>query len=95
MLKLRVSRYDGKTERGRTVGVLMTTDVRSESSVDWGLLANPKPKSVLRSNSPSLFSKVSYPHPWREFKLLKREVVYNFDATKSKARYLRGKKITS
>ena len=43
-----------------------------------------------KSNSP--FSEVSYPHPWREFKLLKREVVYNFDVMKCKRRYL-GKNI--
>ena len=70
----------------------MTTDVRS--SVDWEFLAaNLKPtrRSVLISNSPSsssLFSEVSYPHPWREFKLLKREMVYNFDSMKLKIRCL-------
>ena len=79
-------------DRGLTVGVLMTTDVRS--SVDGELLANLKPRSVLRSNSPSLSLEASYPRPWREFKLLKREMVYNFDEMKSKARYL-GKNFTN
>ena len=60
----------------------MNTDVRS--SVDWELLANLKPRSVRKSNS----SEVSYPHPWREFKLLKREIVYNFDAMKLKIKCL-------
>ena len=64
----------------------MNTDVRS--SVDWDLLANLKPKSVCKSNSTSLSSDVSYPHPWREFKLLKREMVYNFDAMKLKTKCL-------
>ena len=50
------------------------------------LLTNLKPSSV----SSSLFSEVSYPHPWREFKLLKREEVYNFDVMKFKRRYLGG-----
>ena len=69
----------------------MTTDVRS--SVDWELLANLKPTSVHKSNSTSSFSEVSYPHPWREFKLLKREMVYNFDATKLKTKCLGEKKL--
>ena len=69
---------------------MSTDDVRS---TDWGLLANLKPMPVLKSNSSSLFSEVSYPYPWREFKLLKREVVYNFDVMKFKRRYLKKIKI--
>ena len=79
-----------KKNRGLTGGIVVTTDVRS--TIDWGLLANLKPRSVLKSNSPStLFSEVSYPHPCREFKLLKREEVYNFDVMKFKRRYLEKK----
>ena len=84
-----------KKNRGLTGGVVvMTTDVRSLAAVDsdWELLANLRPKLVLRSSSPSLFSEVSYPHPWRAFKLLKREEVYNFDVMKCKRRYL-GKRL--
>ena len=71
-----------------TGGVAVITDVRS--TVDWELLANLRlmPRSVFKLNAPSLFSEVSYPHPWREFKLLKREVVYNFDNIILKRRYL-------
>ena len=43
---------------------------------------------MLKSDSPSLFSEVSNPHPSREFKLLKRDVVYIFDLIKFKRRYL-------
>ena len=75
-----------KRNRGLTGGVLMTTDV--PSSVDGELQANLKPRSVIELDSPSLSSEVSYPHPWREFKLLKREVVYNFDVIKFKRRFL-------
>ena len=67
----------------------MTIDDRS--SVDWELLANLKPTSVHQMNSTSSFSEVSYPHPWREFKPLKRERVYNFDAMKLKTKCLEKK----
>ena len=70
----------------------MTTDV--PSIVDRELLANLKPRLLLKSNSPSLFSEVSYPHPWREFKLLKREEVYNLDVMVFRRRCLE-KEITS
>ena len=76
----------------------MTTDVPSIVDWDWDseLLANLKPRSVLKSNSPLLFSEVSYPHPWREFKLLKREEVYNLDVMVFTRRCLEKKeKITS
>ena len=71
---------------------MTTADVRS--TVDWEVLAlaNLKPDSLFKSNSPSLFSEVSYPRPWREFKLLKREVVYNFDVMTFKRRCLERKK---
>jgi hypothetical protein len=68
-----------------------TNSTEDVSSTDWELLTNLKPRSVLKSNSSSLFLEVSYPHPWREFKLLKREEVYNFDVMKFKRRYLKGK----
>jgi hypothetical protein len=84
-----VSLDDGKKNRGLTGGVLMTTDF--SSTVDWELLANLNPRSMLKPNSPSLSSEVSYPHPWREFKLLNREEVYNFDVMQLKRRYLGGK----
>ena len=82
--------------RELTDDVVMTTDVRS--NVDWELLANLKPNlrsPALKTISPSSFSEVSYPHPWREFKLLKREVVYIFDLIKFKRRYLEKKNITN
>ena len=83
-----VSRHDGeKKHRGLTGGVVMITDVCS--TIAWELPANLKPSSVLKSNSPSLFSEVSYPHPRREFKLPKREKVYNFDVMMFKRRYLK------
>ena len=67
-----------------TSGVVRTTDdVR-------GLLTNLKPRSVKSSSS---FSEVSYPHPRREFKLLKSEEVYNFDVMKFKRRYLKKNKL--
>ena len=69
----------------------ITTDVRS--TIDWRGVTNLMPRSVLKSNSPLLFSEVSYPHPWREFKPLKREEVYNFDVMKFKRRYLEEKKL--
>ena len=81
-----VSCHDGKKNRGLTGGVVMTIDVRS--TIAWELRANLRSKSVLKSNTSSLFSKLSNPHPRREFKLLKREVVYNFDVMKFKRRYL-------
>jgi hypothetical protein len=85
-----VSRHDEKRNRGLTGGgvVIMTTDVRS--TIVREMLANLKlrSESVLKSKSPSLVSEVSYPHPWREFKLLKREEVYNFDVMTLKRRYL-------
>ena len=85
-----VSRHDGeKKHRGLTGGVVMITDVCS--TIAWELPANLKPSSVLKSNSPSLFSEVSYPHPRREFKLPKREKVYNFDVMMFKRRYLKNK----
>jgi hypothetical protein len=89
---VRVSRHDGEKNTGLTGGVVMT-DVLT---VDWELLANLKPRSELKSISSSLLlvSEVSYPHPWREFKLLKREEVYNFDKIRFKTRFLE-KKITS
>ena len=68
----------------------MTADVRS--TVNWEEFANLKPVLALKSTT-SLqfkFSEASYPRPRREFKLPKREVVYNFDVTKFKRRYLRG-----
>ena len=74
-------------KRRLTGGVVMTTDDRS--SVDWELLANLRPTSVHQMNSTSSFSEVSYPHPWREFKPLKRERVYNFDAMKLKTKCLK------
>jgi hypothetical protein len=76
-----VSRHDGEKNRRLTDGAAMTTDV--PSTVDWELLANLKPRSVLKL---SLFSEVSYPHPWREFKLLRKEEVYNFDVMQFKRR---------
>jgi hypothetical protein len=84
-----VSCHDGKKNRGLTGGVVMTTDV--SSAIAWELPANLKPSSLLKSNSPSLSSEVSYPHPWREFKLAKREKVYNFDVMTFKRRYLKNK----
>ena len=57
------------------------------------LLANLKPLSMPNSN---VFSEeASYPHPWREFKLLKKEDVYNLDVTKLKMRYLERKNIVN
>ena len=86
-----VSRHDEKKNRGLTSGVVMTmtTDVRS--TIDWCGVTNLILRSVLKSklsNCPSLFSEVSYPHPRREFKLHKREEVYNFDVMKFKRRNL-------
>lgn len=82
-----VSGHDEIKNRGLTGGVVMTTDVRS--TVVWELLENLKPRSVFKPNSSSLlFAEVSYPHPWRELRLLKREDVYNFAVTKFKRRYL-------
>lgn len=68
-------------------GAVMTNDVRS---TDWELLTNLKPRSFRNSSSFKLVSEASYPHPRREFKLLKREEVYNFDVMKFKRRYLGG-----
>ena len=92
-MKLSISHYDGEMNRRLTVGVLMTTELRS--SVNWEVLANIKPRSVLKSNSPSSFLEASYPHPRREFKLLKREIVYNFDVMKFNIKCLGGNFFTS
>ena len=84
----------GKKNRGLTGGLVisMTTDSDVPPIVDWVVLANLKPSmSNLESNSPSLSLDVSYPHPLREFKLLKREEVYNLDVMVFKRRCL-GKK---
>lgn len=76
-------------KRGKRIGltgdVAITTDVRS--TVDSESVANLKPSSTFKSHS-SVFSETSYPRPLREFKLLKREVEYNFDVMKFKMRYL-------
>jgi len=70
------------TDWGSSDGVI--TDVRS--IIDSESLANLKlPRLVDTSLE---LSDVSYPHPWREFKLLKREDVYILDATMIKRRYL-------
>ena len=83
----------GKRISRRTDGVVMTTDVRSTVDSSWEELKNLKSRVALKSTTSLLLSEVSYPRPRREFKLLKREVVYNFDVTKFKRRYLGGEKL--
>jgi len=58
---------------------------RSDDSSTLKLLQNLR---VLKPDWPPVLSEALYPHPFREFKLLNKEEVYNLDMTRFKRRCL-------